>query len=138
LLEQAYPLGESLGVAVWTQAEAGPFPCKPGAGQHWHEPEQPLRQSPDYIRHGTANLLVLFHPATGAVRAQGVRQCPHTVLPPWLKAQFSAILTPLPPPAAVEAGLNQELWPRWQVGLQCRITLPQELPPLRRLGVRDT
>ena len=30
-----------------------------------------------------------------------------------------------------------ELWQRWQVGLQCRITLPQELPPLRLLVVMD-
>jgi hypothetical protein len=74
---------------------------------------------------------VLFHPATGEVRAKGVRQCPNTVLHPWLKAEFSAILTTLPSPPAVEALLNQTLWQRWQTGLQCRITLPQELPPLR-------
>jgi transposase len=137
LIEQAYTVGESLGLAVWTQDEAGPFQCKPVAGQHWHEPGQPGRQPHDYIRQGTAKLLVLFHPATGEVHVQGVRQCPNAVLHPWLKAEFSAILTTLPPAAAVETTLNQELWQRWQAGLQCRITLPQELPPLRLLVVMD-
>ena len=134
MIEQAYTLGASLGLAVWTQDEAGPFQGKPVAGQHWHEPGQPLRQSHDYLRQGTAKLLVLFHPATGEVCAKGVRQCPNTVLHPWLKAEPSTSLTTLPPPAVGEAALTQELWQRWQVGLQCRITLPQELPPLRLLG----
>jgi len=137
LIEQAYTLGASLGLAVWTQNEAGPFQCKPVAGQQWHEPGQPRRQSHDYLRQGTAKLLVLFHPATGEVRAKGVRQCPNTVLHPWLKAELSTILTTLPPPAVGEAALTQELWQRWQVGLQGRITLPQELPPLRLLVVMD-
>ena len=92
MIEQAYTLGASLGVAVWTQDEAGPFQCKPVAGQHWHEPGQPRRQSHDYLRQGTAKLLVLFHPATGEVRAKGVRQCTNAVLHPWLKAEFAAIL----------------------------------------------
>jgi transposase len=91
----------------------------------------------DYLRQGTAKLLVLFHPASGEVRAKGVRRCPNAVLHPWLKAEFSAILTTLPPPGAVETTLNQALWQRWQAGLQCRITLPRELPPLRVLVVMD-
>ena len=137
MIEQAYMVGESLGLAVWTQDEAGPFQCKPLAGKHWHESGQPGRQPHDYIRQGTAKLLVLFHPATGKVRAKGVRQCPNAVLHPWLKAEFSAILTTLPPTPAVETARTQELWQRWQAGLQCRITLPQELPPLRLLVVMD-
>ena len=124
-------------MAVWTQDEAGPFQPKPYAGQSWHESGQPLRQSHEYIRQGTAKLLVLFHPATGEVRAKGVRRCPNAVLHPWLKAEFSAILTTLPPAVAVEPTLNQALWQRWQAGLQCRITPPQELPPLRLLVVMD-
>jgi len=137
LIEQAYTVGTSLGLAVWTQDEAGPFQCKPVAGQHWPAPGQPGRHPPDYLRHGTAKLLGLVQPATGEVRVKGVRQCPNTVLPPWLKAEFSARLTTLPSPPAVAAALQQELWPRWQVGLQCRIPLPQELPPLRLVVVMD-
>jgi len=90
LIEQAYMLGASLGLAVWTQDEAGPFQCKPVVGQQWHEPGQPQRQSHDYLRQGTAKLTGLFHPATGEVRAKGVWQCTTAVLPPWLKAEFTA------------------------------------------------
>jgi hypothetical protein len=137
LIEQAYTLGEKLGLAVWTQDEAGPFQCKPHAGQTWHEPGQPPRQSHEYLRHGTAKLLVLFHPASGAVRALGVRRCPNSTLHPWLKREFTAILAALPPAPAEVSPLYRPLWQRWQEGLQCRITLPQELPPLRALVVMD-
>jgi hypothetical protein len=114
-----------------------PFQCKPIAGQHWHEPGQPLRQAQEYLRQGTAKLLVLFPPATGEVRAKGVRQCTNAVLHPWLKAEFEAILAALPPAPALVSPLQRPLWQRWQEGLQCRITLPQELPPLRVLVVMD-
>lgn len=124
-------MGASLGLAVWTQDEAGPFQCKPLAGQQWHEPGQPKRQAHEYLRQGTAKLLVLFHPATGEVRAKGVRQCPNAVLHPWLKAEFEAILATLPPAPASVSPHHCPLWQRWQEGWQCRITLPQELPPLR-------
>jgi hypothetical protein len=56
LSEQAYTLGTNLGVAVWTQAEAGPFQGKPVAGQQWHESGQPLRQAHEYLRQSTAKL----------------------------------------------------------------------------------
>jgi hypothetical protein len=137
LIEQAYTVGENLGLAVWTQDEAGPYQCKPVVGHHWHEPEQPLRQAYDYLRQGTAKLLVLFQPATGEVRAKGVRQCPNAVLHPWLKAEFESILAALPPAPAVASALHRPAWQRWQEGLQCRITQPQELPPLRLLVVMD-
>jgi hypothetical protein len=137
LIEQAYTVGENLGLAVWTQDEAGPYQCKPVVGHHWHEPEQPLHQAYDYLRQGTAKLLVLFQPATGEVRAKGVRQCPNAVLHPWLKAEFESILAALPPAPAVASALHRPAWQRWQEGSQCRITLPQELPPLRLLVVMD-
>ncbi len=137
MIEQAYTLGEGLGLAVWTQDEAGPFQTKPYAGHSWHEAGQPQRPSHDYLRRGTAKLVVLFHPATGEVRATGVRRCPNTVLHPWLKAEFSTILASLPPAAESDAPLNRALWQRWQAGLQRRITLAAELPPLRLLVVLD-
>ena len=117
MIEQAYTLGASLGVAVWTQDEAGPFQCKPVVGQHWHEPGQPRRLSHDYLRQGTAKLLVLFHPATGEVWAKGVRRCTNAVLHPWLKAEFTAILAALPPAPARVSPLPRPLWTRWQEGL---------------------
>jgi hypothetical protein len=137
LIEHAYTLGASLGLEVWAQDEAGPFQCKPLAGQQWHEPGQPPRQSHEYLRQGTAKLLVLFHPATGEVRAKGVRRCTNTVLHPWLEAEFAAILAALPPAPAVVSPLERLLWQRWQAGWTCRITLPQELPPLRASVVMD-
>ena len=130
-------MGDSLGLAVWTQDEAGPCHPKPYAGQAWHEPGQPLRLSHEYVRQGTAKLLVLVHPTTGQVRAKGVRQCTNAVLHPWLKAEFTAILATLPPAPQGERSYNRALWERWQEGLQCRITLAQELPVLRLLVVMD-
>ena len=126
MIEQAYTLGASLGLAVWTQDEAGPFQCKPVAGQQWHEPGQPLRQSHDYLRQGTAKLLVLFHPATGEVRAKGVRQCPNTVLHPWLKAEFAAILATLPPAPALGSPLQASP----VAALARRVAVPHH-PPAR-------
>lgn len=137
MIEQASTIGERLGVAVWTQDEAGPFQSKPYAGQSWHEAGQPRRQAHEYLRQGTAKLLTLFHPATGEVRVKGVRQGTNAVLHPWLKAEFEAILATLPPALTLACPQQRPLWQRWQEGLQCRITLPQELPPWRVLVVMD-
>jgi hypothetical protein len=84
--------------------------------------------------------MTLFHPATGRVRAKGVRSCPNAVLHPWLKEQLEAILKDLAPPrelGSVSPEENQALWKSWQEGLTERVTLPQELPPLRMLLVLD-
>ncbi len=44
----------------------------------------------------------------------------------------------LPAPAAIpEPEVNRQQWNSWQEGLQVRITLPAELPPLRMLLVLD-
>jgi transposase len=80
---------------------------------------------------------VLFHPATGQVRAKGVRQCTNAVLHPWLKAEFTALLATLPPAPQGASSYNRAPWERWQEGLQCRTTLAQELPVLRLLVVMD-
>jgi hypothetical protein len=122
---------------VWNQDEAGPYQTKPYPGQSWQPQGQRLRQSHEYIRHGTAKLLTLFHPATGQVRVKGVTRCPNLVLHEWLKQQFSEILTTLPTPAEVDAETNYTLWHQWQQGLSIRITLPNHLPPLRMLLIWD-
>jgi hypothetical protein len=80
---------------------------------------------------------VLFHPATGEVRAQGVRQTTNAVLHPWLKAEFSALLATLPPAPQAPAAHTRAQWQRWQAGLQRPLTLAAELPPLRLLVVLD-
>jgi hypothetical protein len=82
-------------------------------------------------------LLCLLHPADGHVHAKEVTQCPNTVLHAWPKEELGKIVTTLPPRPELASALNRRLWQRWQEGLQLRITLAEELPPLRMLLVMD-
>ena len=136
MIEEAYTLGERLGLAVWCCDEAGPFQAVPHPGQSWRPAGEPARQPHEYVRGGTAKVLTLFRPATGEVRLEGVTACPNDVLHPWLKRELSAILAALPerPPAAQASRAARE---RWQRGLSVKPTLPEELPPLRMLLVLD-
>jgi hypothetical protein len=59
------------------------------------------------------------------------------VLHPWLKDELLAILATLPEPVILAPEENRRCWQRWQEGLTIRITLPQDLPPLRMLLVWD-
>jgi hypothetical protein len=60
-------------------------------------------QPHEYLRGGTAKLLMLFRPATSEVRAKGVSRAPNAVLHPWLQNELLQILAELPePPAAPE------------------------------------
>jgi hypothetical protein len=125
---------------VWTEDEAGPYPTLPYPGAHWRLVGEPVRYPHEYLRAGTAKQLTLFEPATGAVRVKGVRQCTNAVLHPWLQAELEQILTTLSAPAWETSSSSAERrpeWTRWQEGLSVRITLPQELPPLRMLLVLD-
>ena len=136
MIEDAYTLGQGLGLAVWCCDEAGPFQTVPHPGASWQPQGQPARQPHEYIRNGTAKVLTLFQPADGWVRLEGVTSCPHEVLHPWLKRELSAILAGLPelPPTAQA---SRQAWQRWQQGLSVKPTLPAELPPLRMLLVLD-
>lgn len=92
---------------------------------------QPPRLPHEYIRGGTAKLLTLFHPATGALRAKGVTNTPNTVLHPWLREELLAILAPLPPlPTTSRSPLCA--WEHW---LGHPPGAP--LPPLRILLIWD-
>jgi len=136
LIEDAYTLGESLGLEVWCEDEAGPFQTIPHPGQSWQPEGNPARQPHEYIRNGTAKVLTLFHPADGRVRIEGTTTCPNAVLHPWLKRELAAVLAELPtPPPTADA--SRAAWERWQVGLTLPITLPSELPALRVLLVLD-
>jgi hypothetical protein len=137
LIEKAYQTGGKLGLAVWTQDEAGPYQTLPYPGASWQPVGQPEHQPHEYIRNGTAKLLTLFHPASGQVRVKGVTSSANVVLHPWLKAELSAILQSLPETAPVDAETNRQLWKAWQEGLSLPITLPQELPALRMLLIWD-
>jgi hypothetical protein len=138
LIEDAYRLGEALGLSVWTEDEAGPFQTVPYAGESWAPEGQPQRQRHEYLRNGTAKCLTLFHPASGEVRLKGVTACPNTVLHAWLQQDLSAILASLPvPEPQLEPSAIRELWQRWQAGLSQPLALPDELPPLRMLLILD-
>jgi hypothetical protein len=51
LIELAYLCGESLGLSIWTQDEAGPFQTKPYGGSSWAPdravriPDEPTRRT---------------------------------------------------------------------------------------------
>jgi hypothetical protein len=136
LIEDAYTLGASLGLAVWCEDEAGPFQTVPHPGASWQPAGRPARQSHEYVRNGTAKILTLFRPADGRVHVQGVTSCTNAVLHPWAKRELAAILAELPAPVPT-ADASRAAWERWQVGLAMPITLPAELPPLRVLLVLD-
>ena len=138
MIEQAYTVGELLGLSVWTQDEAGPFQTIPYEGHSWQPEGQPKQQSHEYVRNGTAKLLTLFHPADGQVRVKGVTSCPNTVLHPWLQQELSAILADLPtPPEDLDPKMNRALWESWCAGLDTPPPLLDDLPPLRMLLVWD-
>lgn len=136
MIEDAYALGEALGLSVWCCDQAGPFQTVPHPGQSWRPEGEPARQPHEYVRNGTAKVLTLFHPADGQVRVEGVTTCPNTILHPWLERELSVILAGLPehPPTA---RASRAAWQRWQQGLSVKPTLPVELPPLRMLLVLD-
>ena len=138
MIEQAYRLGESLGLSVWTEDEAGPFQTTPYPGHIWQPEGKPKRQPHEYVRNGTAKLLTLFHPSDGQVQVKGVTSCPNAVLHPWLQQELSAILDDLPLPAdELAPETTRVLWKRWCAGLDHPISLPDDLPPLRMLLIWD-
>jgi hypothetical protein len=135
LIEAAYTQDV---LPVWTEDEAGPYQTLPYPGAHWRPTGKPVPYPHEYVRAGTAKLLTLFHPATGVVRVKGTRNCPNVVLHPWLKAELATVLAALPEPTqALSPQDNRRCWERWQQGLSVRITLPEDLPPLRLLLVLD-
>jgi hypothetical protein len=137
LIEQAYTQGERVGLAVWAMDEAGPYQAIPQPGVHWQPVGRPARYAHEHVRHGTAKLLTLFHPATGQVRVKGVTSCPNVVLHAWLEAELSSILDAMPSPSILPEEHNRAAWERWQAGLTVKPTLGDQLPPLRMLLVMD-
>jgi hypothetical protein len=137
LIEEAYRLGEAMGLPVWCTDQAGPFQTMPYPGRSWRPTGAPARLPHEYLRDGTAKVLTLFRPADGRVRVQGATSCPNAILHPWLKRELTAILAAMPEPKAVAKATTCRSWQRWQDGLAIKPTLPAELPPLRLLPVLD-
>ena len=141
MIEDAYCLGEKLGLSVWCTDQAGPFQTVPHPGPVWRPQCEPARQPHEYLRNGTAKILTLFHPANGQVRVEGTTTCPNTVLHPWLKRELTDVLATLAAPPkpleVVNTVMARVSWERWQEGLTIKPTLLEELPPLRMLLVLD-
>jgi hypothetical protein len=138
LIEQAYLVGESLGLIVLTADQAGPFQTRPYLGNSWSPEANPKRLPHEYIKDGIAKLMTLFHPATGQVQVKGVLSCTNSVLHPWMKEKLTDILSALPAPVEVlETEANRTLWERWFEGLSEHASLPDELPALRSLLIID-
>ena len=139
MIEDAYRLGEAMGLSVWCTDQAGPFQTVPQPGTSWRPEGQPARQPHEYLRNGTAKMMTRFHPVDGRVRLKGVDTCPNTTLHGWLREELTAILGSLPePPVAPGPEVTlRSAWERWQAGLVVKPTLSGELPPLRMLLVLD-
>ncbi len=137
MIEDAYRLGEAMGLPVWCTDQAGPFQTVPYAGQSWSPEGEPARQPHEYLRDGTAKVLTLFHPADGRVRVEGVTSCPNTILHGWLKRELTAVLAAMPSASGIAARASRGDWERWQEGLAIKPTLLEKLPPLRMLLVLD-
>ena len=136
MIEDAYTVGASLGLAVWCEDEAGPFQAVPHAGTSWQPEGHPARQPHEYVRNGTAKVSTPFRPSDGRVRIEGATSVTDAVLHPWAKRELAAVLAELPtPPPTADA--SRAAWERWQTGLAAPITLPEQLPPLRVLLVLD-
>ena len=131
-------MGEALGLAVWTQDEAGPYRTQPYQGQSWQPQGKPLKHAHEYFPNGTAKIMTLFHPSDGHLRVQGVESTPNQVLHPWLKAHLSEIVAALPPIVETDSSeSNRLIWEGWRQNLTVKFTLPERLPPLRLLLVCD-
>jgi hypothetical protein len=136
LIEDAYTLGAQLGLDIWCEDEAGPFQTVPQPGPSWQPEGKAATQPHEYFREGTAKVLTLFHPRTGAVHVHGVTSCTNPVLHGWLRQELSAIVAALPATPPTPATTRQ-VWERWLQGLKTPLSLPDELPALRLLLVLD-
>jgi hypothetical protein len=138
MIEQAYSLGETLGIAVWCEDEAGPYIAAPYAGTSWQLEGQPAEYPHEYFREGTAKMLTLFHPKNGEVRVKGVTDTRNETLHGWLKDELTAILATLPDPTPVtDPQANRASWERWRETVTVKATLSADLPPLRLLLIMD-
>jgi hypothetical protein len=134
VIDRAYRTAEGVGIPLWCEDEAGPYPAIPQPGTSWQPVGCPAHRPHEYVRGGTAKLLTLFRPATGEVRAQPVEHTPNTVLHPWLQQEVTALLAALPLPDPTAPGRRAADWwwgqgeaPAWLAAL----------PPVRLLLVWD-
>ncbi len=134
MIERAYQEAEAVGIQLWGEDDAGPYQAIPQPGSSWQPEGEPARQPHEYVRGGTAKLLTLFRPATGAVRAQPTEHATNAELHPWLKAELTAILATCPPPPAEPTPGRR--WSDWDYHPDAHL-LDAHFPPVRVLLVWD-
>ena len=138
MIEQAYEQAEAAGIVQLNEDEAGPYQAIPQPGASWQPEGHPALQPHEYERGGTAKLLTLFRPATGQIRAKGVRSVTNAVLHPWLKEQLGAVLAELEQQQPAENLPPEAERPRaaqWETWLGHPPRTPK--PPLRIILVLD-
>jgi transposase len=138
LIELAYEQAERAGLVQLNEDEAGPYQAIPQPGISWQPEGHPARQPHEYVRGGTAKLLTLFRPATGEVRAKGVRSAPNVVLHPWLQDQLTELLSQIEqehPRATLPPEAARPLYAQWETWLGHSPRGP--LPPLRIILIWD-
>ncbi len=139
LIELACEQAEAAGIEEWNEDEAGPSQAIPQPGASWQPEGHPVLQPHEYERGGTAKLLTLFRPATGALRAKGVLSVSNAVLHPWLKEQLTAVLAEIEQEHPAE-GLPPEAQRSRCAQWETRLGHPPRgnpLPPLRIVLVLD-
>jgi transposase len=138
LIEKAYTQEE---LPVFTEDEAGPYQTVPYPGRSWQVEGDPAHYPHEYIKNGTAKMLTLFEPATGKVVVKGVESCTNAVLHPWLKAELSRWLEPLPhAETELSVAERRAKMESWQEGLKVKPSLgspEREWPALRALLIMD-
>jgi hypothetical protein len=139
LIEEAYRLGEAMGLSVRCTGQAGPSRAVPQPGTSWRPEGHPARRPHESIRDGTAKVMTPFHPADGQVRLKGTTACPDGVLHGRLKQELSAALatSPMPPAPPGPEGSLRSAWEHRQEGLSIKPTLAAGLPPPRMPLVPD-
>lgn len=143
MIERAYQLAEACGIPLWNQDEAGPYATRPQPGASWQPEGHPKLQPHEYVRNGGVKLMTLFRPATGEVRAKGVRSVTNAVLHPWLQEQLLSVLA-----SEEEARTKEDYQPapleqteaaaqchQWETWLGWRLS--DRYPPLRMILVWD-
>jgi hypothetical protein len=95
-IEQAYTIGELVGLPVLCEDEAGPYQAIPQPGVSWQMQGLPARQPHEYIRGGTAKMLTLFRPKDGELYLEPVARTANSVLHPWLMGELENVLAGLP------------------------------------------
>jgi hypothetical protein len=97
-IEQAYTIGELVGLPVWCEDEAGPFQAIPQPGESWRPEGTPEKDPHEYFRGGTAKMLTLFCPKDGELRSSAVGRTTNSALHPWLMGELEDILSGLTEP----------------------------------------